>query len=252
MRFSIDSTHMHVTPLLLVALVFTCICVVLCGCATSESEQPAEQPAELTNPEPAVVEQCGPVLTKLPNKVGSINFAKWHKRNSDMIGWVKIKGTNVNNVVMLSKDNDDYLHKDPDGNNSVAGTIFMDYENDRWLRDYNTILYGHHMADGTMFRDIARYIDPKYLKAHSKITYINRAGVHKLKPFYCWAAQANVDMNRVDFKNVKQFRKYWKKRLKGKKLYNGVKISELDHIFTFYTCSYQGEDFRTVLLAAEY
>ena len=42
------------------------------------------------------------------------------------------------------------------GNLDRHGAIFMDYRNDP-LEDKNIVIYGHHMKDGTMFRDLMKY-----------------------------------------------------------------------------------------------
>lgn len=53
--------------------------------------------------------------------------------------------------VMQGKDNQFYLNHNPKGRWSVNGSIFLDAENDPKFTDTASVIYGHHMIDGSMF-----------------------------------------------------------------------------------------------------
>ena len=58
-----------------------------------------------------------------------IGLVKLHKENEDLIGWLKIDGTNIDYPVMQTpKDDEYYLHRDFNREYSEAGTLFMDGE----------------------------------------------------------------------------------------------------------------------------
>jgi len=69
----------------------------------------------------------------------------------DVTGWLTIPHTRIDYPFVQSGDNAQYLHLDLNDRRSAAGTIFMDFRNSRELTDFNTIIYGHHMRNGSMF-----------------------------------------------------------------------------------------------------
>ncbi|MBQ8927727.1 MAG: class B sortase [Oscillospiraceae bacterium] len=83
------------------------------------------------------------------------------QRNADTVGWITIPGTRVDNPIVQSDDNDFYLNKAFDHTPHRAGTVFMDYRDvfgfDEASQSDNIILYGHNMANNTMFGSLRRY-----------------------------------------------------------------------------------------------
>lgn len=103
------------------------------------------------------------------------------EQNPDTVGYIYIEGSKVDNPVVQTIDNDYYLHTGFDGQEFRAGTVFMDYTDvigpytDDWSE--NIVLYGHNMADNTMFGSLRRYRqDPDYYKEQPFITFSSNYG----------------------------------------------------------------------------
>ena len=94
--------------------------------------------------------------------VSAIDFAVLDSQNPDVVAWIQIPGTQINYPVVQGKDNDYYLHRDLNGQKSTAGTIFLDYADQADFSSLHNVLYGHHMKNGSMFKDISRYKDQGY------------------------------------------------------------------------------------------
>lgn len=90
-----------------------------------------------------------------------VDFDSLQSINPDVIGWISINGSNIDYPIMKSKDNQDYLHTTFDKQYASAGSIFMDCRNSDSFDDYNTIIYGHNMKNGSMFHDLKKYLDEK-------------------------------------------------------------------------------------------
>lgn len=58
------------------------------------------------------------------------DFNRLCRINSDTVGWLFIPGTKINYPIVQTTDNDKYLHTGFNGEDNVAGTIFLDYESD--------------------------------------------------------------------------------------------------------------------------
>ena len=91
-----------------------------------------------------------------------------HKKNSDIVGWLKVPGTKIDYPVMQTKGKKPqyYLHRDFDRNYSAAGSLFMDVGSDISLPTSNWLIYGHHMRSGMMFHDLLKYREPKFFRKH--------------------------------------------------------------------------------------
>ena len=90
----------------------------------------------------------------------------------DMVAWVTIDDTNIDYPVMQGEDNSAYLNKNPYGEYSLSGSIFLDSRNKKDFSDDYSILYGHHMEYGNMFGALDEFLSVNYLTSHSHGTLI--------------------------------------------------------------------------------
>ena len=110
---------------------------------------------QLGNHEPTAEE-----IAELPEKAINTEYAPFYAINNDFVGWLSIKGINVNYPVVQGENNTEYLEKDFYGNYSKNGTIFADYENEfknTGETSANTILYGHNLRTENFFAEITEY-----------------------------------------------------------------------------------------------
>lgn len=84
----------------------------------------------------------------------------------DYVAWLKLDDTPIDYPVMQGESNSEYLNKDPYGDYSLAGSIFLDSRNARDFSDEYSLVYGHHMTGDYMFGALDRYYDRDYFYAH--------------------------------------------------------------------------------------
>ena len=95
-----------------------------------------------------------------------------YAQNADFVGILEVVGTDINYPVMQTpNDPEYYLRRDFYGNDSTAGTLFVDYRCDIVNPTTNTIIYGHNMRSGTMFGGLKRYLDQDYYQSHKTIIF---------------------------------------------------------------------------------
>ena len=99
----------------------------------------------------------------------SVDFKSLRKENPDIVGWIYCEGTPINYPVLQGETNDQYLHTDYTGAYNIDGSIFVDADNTPGFVDSNTIIYGHHMASGSMFAGLEKWADQKYYEKHPVI-----------------------------------------------------------------------------------
>lgn len=155
----------------------------------------------------------------------------------DCIGWIHITDTMVDYPVMQNVDNEYYLHRNVDGEDSISGCIYMDSNHDISTKGVH-VIYGHHMKNGSMFRDIARFADPAYMDAHQDIRIWTKDQDIRLKPVYCYAGKADGTYRQAldTHGQVVQFIMD----------HTGMEINT-DDLYVLVTCSYGSTDERTYL-----
>jgi len=99
-----------------------------------------------------------------PTEVDTASFEELRAINPDVFSWLTVYGTNINYPVVRGEDNEKYVNTNVYGKYSLSGSIFLDADNDRSFRDFNSILYGHHMEKSVMFGDIGRFSDEAYFE----------------------------------------------------------------------------------------
>lgn len=108
---------------------------------------------------------------KKPDVVnGDINFTELWKINTDIYAWIKIPNTNVDYpVLQTSGDDAFYLEHNYKKEYEFAGSIYTEKLNKKDFSDPNTVLYGHNMLNGTMFRTLHNFRDPDFFAANPYI-----------------------------------------------------------------------------------
>lgn len=102
-----------------------------------------------------------------PTEENKQSFEELRAMNPDVIGWLTIYDTTIDYPVLRSlKSNDDYLSKNALGEWEGAGSLFIDHNNKADFSDYNTIIYGHHMAGPAMFGELDSFLDKTFFDEH--------------------------------------------------------------------------------------
>lgn len=92
-------------------------------------------------------------------------------KNKSIVGWLSIKGTNIDYPVMQTVNNEYYLTHDFDGNEDRNGALFVDCQCNIPFRSDNIIIYGHRMKSGKMFGTLKKYESEEFCETHSTIIF---------------------------------------------------------------------------------
>ncbi|KXT75618.1 NPQTN specific sortase B [Streptococcus sp. DD10] len=93
-------------------------------------------------------------------------FEKLQKINPEVLGWINVYGTNIDYPLVQAKDNEKYLNRDSKGEFAATGAIFLEARNSPNFDDFNTIIYGHHVENGVMFGDVAKFAKQDFFDQH--------------------------------------------------------------------------------------
>ncbi len=102
-----------------------------------------------------------------PTADNQLSFDELRAMNNDVIAWLTIYDTTIDYPVVRSpKSNDDYLSKNPKGEWEGAGSLFLDHHNKADYSDFNTIIFGHHMAGPAMFGELDEFLNKSFFDKH--------------------------------------------------------------------------------------
>ena len=177
--------------------------------------------------------------------VSAIDFAVLDSQNPDVVAWIQIPGTQINYPVVQGKDNDYYLHRDLNGQKSTAGTIFLDYADRADFSSMHNVLYGHHMKNGSMFKDISRYKDQGYFDQHSEIIlYTPEREIH-LKALAAVCTSPDAIRRKTEFASGEEFASYIQQMTAGASASAPIE-GTIVRLYSFVTCSYEFNNARTI------
>ena len=104
--------------------------------------------------------------------IEEVDFSALRKLNEDIYAWIYIPGTEVNYPILQSSEDeaeDYYLDHNLDGSSGKPACIYTQKRNSRDFTDPNTVIYGHNMRDGSMFRALHDYQDAEFFASHPMI-----------------------------------------------------------------------------------
>lgn len=205
--------------------------------------QPATQPAAAGEETLALAEE-ETEDTAWP----TVDFEALREINPDIVGWIMIEGTDVNYPVVQGPDNSYYLYRLFDGTSNGAGSIFMDYRNDPALGQRNTVLYGHHMQNGTMFQQITKYKDQSFYETHPTGMLLTPSGNYKIHFVAGYVTNMNSDAWKLEFADDEEF-SLWLERAIAQSAFTATVTPQAgDRVITLSTCTYEYDDARFILV----
>ena len=191
------------------------------------------------------------------DEAGEVSMEELKAINEDVVGWITIPGTNIDYPVVQGADDLHYSSHDVYGNGSLTGSIYMAAGSSPELEDYYTIIYGHHMFNGSMFGNLPKYEKEEYYQDHKLIQFdtMTEEGTYEI-----FAALYSKDYDRNE---TGVFKYYNYKTLNSEIVFNefiynakqesiydtGITPMFGDEILTLSTCNYHTEDGRFVVMA---
>lgn len=182
-------------------------------------------------------------------------YAELYEMNPDLIGWIKIVGTEIDYPVMQTPENTDfYLRRNFFKEDSTAGCIYAREVCDVFEPSDNVTIYGHKMHDGSMFAALHNYKDKEVWDNNSLIFFDTIYEYHVYKIFSVFVTTASVGEGftyhqMVDAEDEADFDKFIA-TCKELALYDtGITPVYGDKIICLSTCDYNIENGRLVVAA---
>ena len=87
----------------------------------------------------------------------SVDFKSLENINPDFEGWLYVPALSISYPVVLGTDNSYYLTHTFQKSENSAGTLFLDQATTNPFENYNTIIHGHNMKNGSMFGKLKNF-----------------------------------------------------------------------------------------------
>lgn len=183
---------------------------------------------------------------------GVVDWKALKKVNPDVQGWLYQKGTVINYPVVQGTDNDTYLHTRFDKQWSGGGTLFVDCRMEKDFKGFNSIIYGHHMKDGSMFRSIRGYTkEDGYYDKHKTLELATPHGNYHLVVFSAFITKAtDEDTYKMTYDEAEK-QAYIDRAWEQSELpitRDSVDVTKNDRLVTLSTCAYDYEEARYIVM----
>ena len=197
----------------------------------------AESPAEEEKAESGGEDGC-PI---------EVDFAALLAENEDIAGWLYCEDTNINYPVVQGEDNEYYLNHSYNGEMNRAGAIFVDADNDARFGDSNTILYGHHMKDGSMFAHLSDWAEQEYFEAHPVMWLLTQEQDYRVELLGGYLIPGTSDSYTIFTGACPEFDEYLRKAAAAFDVPTEAEMPGDGRYIMLSTCEYAYEDARYVL-----
>lgn len=166
-----------------------------------------------------------------------VNFDNLKKINSDVVGWIKVNGTNINYPFVQSKDNKYYLTHSFNKSYNNAGWVFLDYRNNN-INNRNTIIYAHGRTDKTMLGTLRKVLNNGWI--NNTNNYVIKISTEKENSlwqiFSIYHIPTTNDYLQTEFKDEREYQRFLN-ILKNRSNHNfNTSITSNDTILTLSTC----------------
>lgn len=218
------------------------------------AEVPTEAPAEeITSPTEAVKLQWKPVPVTdndpYLQTLKHINLSALRTVNPQVVGWIRIPGTKIHYPILQGEDNSYYLTHTWEGESNYCGSIFLETMNYPDFADFNTILYGHNMKNGSMFAALHDYTTLSFWEQSPYVYLVTDEGILRYEIFSSYNAAVDSPTYGLSFRQEQTREDYIQMAIENSDIDTGIIPKSTDRILTLSTCTGWGYKERRVVHA---
>lgn len=169
-----------------------------------------------------------------------VDFKALREKNPDTVGWLYVGSCGISYPIVQGEDNDYYMNHTFEGTVNSSGAIIMDYRDDKYLKDWNTFIYGHNMKNGSMFGSLKKLLNDETLYDSDPYIYVYLPGyIYRYKIFSYYKDKPDSKMYWTA-DTLQEYRQYIRDALSLSVRDLGVETSEENNMVTLVTCSGSG------------
>lgn len=163
-------------------------------------------------------------------------------RNQDIYAWIYIPGVEIDYPILQSSIDDEYyLNYNLDGSKGYPGCIYTEMANSKDFTDFNTVIYGHNMKSGSMFRKLHEYEDRAYFDNNRYMYIYTEDSVLVYKIYAAYTADDSHILNTNDFASEEGCEGYLGRSISmadaNGNYDSSMSVTKDSHIVTLSTCT---------------
>lgn len=222
---------------------------------TQQTEPPATEAP--TVPEETVPAETEPQTMWVPaaveedeymKRLAGTNLDALRETNPGVVGWIYLPNTKINYPIVQGEDNQYYLDYTWNDVKSVSGSIFLEATNAADFSDFRSILYGHNMADGSMFGALHNYAGIYYWQAFPYVYLVTDEGILRYEIYSCYNAAVDSATYALNLGDDHAKSQFIQMTVEESELKTEIVPAVTDRILTLSTCT-GNYDYRRVVHA---
>ncbi len=166
----------------------------------------------------------------------ALNIAALKEANPDTVGWLHGQNGSLSYPLVQGKDNEFYLSHLFDGTKNNLGTLFVDYTN-HFLQDDLTMIYGHHMKNGSMFGRLENYKTQKHFIQNPVLHLYTVDKTYDLQVFAAVMMKSSENYQ-LNYGSEEAFNQAFRNYINRSSISTGIVPQYGDKIVGLYTCDY--------------
>lgn len=178
--------------------------------------------------------------------LAEIDHAKLSEINGDYVCWLYGPDTQIDYPVVQHAGNDYYLNHLFNHEQNAAGTLFIDYRNLPDFGDPNTLLYGHHMRNGSMFKSIEAYTDRGTFEARPYLLLYTPDALYLIEIFSGYTTDSSDPCYDIAISSDEDKLAFIERALRMSDFDAHLSPALEDRFVTLSTCAYRFENARYV------
>lgn len=200
--------------------------------------------------EPPAPEQREEAVTD-PNLdlLAEVDLDSLREVNGDVLGWIVIPDTGLSYPLLQCGDNQYYLDHTWQNERSSVGAIFMECMCSSDFSDFNTIIYGHRMKNGSMFGVLRNYKKTDYWREHPTVYVVTDSGVRVYDIYAALEAGTREIVYRLKIEEQEEKQEFIDFGLERSEIDTGIVPTTGDQILTLSTCTGRGHATRWIIQA---
>ena len=208
------------------------------------SEDQSRQEASVESPGSAGQEAKG----EKQHRQLSLDFKELKSSYPDTAAWLTLEALRINYPVMHTDNNSFYIDHLYNGEPNSYGALFVDYRNRGDFSDQNTVIYGHHMRDGSMFGSLEDYRSQEFYDLYPTMMLYTPEGDYRIEFISGTSEDGDYEFVEFNFNSEEAFLDYVQDLRSRSCFTSDVEVHPGDRLVSLCTCAYKRENERFMLV----
>ena len=161
--------------------------------------------------------------------------------NPDIVGWIYLPGTQIDEPVCRGTDNHYYLTHTAGKAENPLGAIFVPPETGKDLADAHVLFYGHNMRSGQRFGELSSYCQESFAREYPYVYIYTPNGSRRGTVYSVYQTNRDSDAYTIGYKLETDAYAKWQERTAEQSIYDCGPIPDCgQQVFTLSTCTGSG------------